>query len=97
MGIPAVFAILAIAAEFAGPIGLALGLLTRVAAFGIGIEMIVAAFLNHVKNGFFMNWAGNQHGEGFEYHILVVGVCIALMIAGGGRWSVDRAIASGKA
>lgn len=96
MGIPAVFAALAIAAEFLGPIGLFFGLLTRVAAFGIGIEMIVAAYMNHVKNGFFMNWAGNQKGEGFEYHVLVVGICIALMIAGGGRYSVDRAIASGR-
>lgn len=95
MGIPAVFAALAIAAEFLGPIGLFFGLLTRVAAFGIGIEMIVAAYMNHVKNGFFMNWAGNQGGEGFEYHVLVIGICIALVIEGGGRWSVDRAIASG--
>ena len=94
MGIPAVFAFLAIAAEFFGSIGLFVGLLTRVAAFGLAVEMIVAAQMNHVKNGFFMNWAGNQQGEGFEYHVLVVGACIALMIAGAGRWSIDRAIAS---
>jgi putative oxidoreductase len=91
--IPLVFVLLAIAAEFLGPIGLLFGLLTRVAAFGIGIEMIVAAYMNHVKNGFFMNWSGKQAGEGFEYHVLVVGICIALMIAGAGRWSVDRQLA----
>ena len=64
------------------------------AAFGIAVEMIVAAKMNHVQNGFFMNWMGNQKGEGFEYHLLVVGICIALIIAGGGRWSIDRAIAA---
>src|SRR5260370_8003329 len=42
MHIPAVFAFLAIAAEFLGGLGLILGLLTRVAAFGIFCNMIVA-------------------------------------------------------
>jgi len=40
-----------------------------------------------------MNWFGNQKGEGFEYHLLVIAIGIALMITGGGRWSVDKAIA----
>jgi len=91
--IPAVFTVLAIAAEFLGPLGLLFGLLTRVAAFGIAVDMIVAAYMNHVKNGFFMNWTGKQAGEGFEFHVLVIGIAVALMIAGAGRWSVDRAIA----
>jgi putative oxidoreductase len=68
MGIPAPFAFLAIAAEFAGGLGLIFGLLTRVAAFGLGVEMIVAVAKVHAANGLFMNWAGNQRGEGFEYH-----------------------------
>ena len=55
--------------------------------------MVVATYMLHWQNGFFMNWFGNQKGEGFEYHILAVGICLALMIKGGGKWSVDRWIA----
>ena len=55
--------------------------------------MAVAIYLVHWKNGFFMNWMGNQKGEGFEYHILAIAIGLALVIRGGGRWSVDRAIA----
>jgi len=90
--IPAFFAFLAIVAESAGSLGLILGFLTRIAAFGITCVMVVAVFMLHLKHGFFMNWFGKQQGEGFEYHILVVAITIAIMIRGAGRWSVDRAI-----
>jgi putative oxidoreductase len=93
MHIPLFFAILAIAAEFLGPIGLFFGFLTRIAAFGIAVEMVVAILLAHLKFGFFMNWFGRKGGEGFEYHLLMIGMAIALIIAGGGLWSVDRALA----
>ncbi len=89
MGIPTFFAFLAILAESAGSIGLITGFLTRIAAFGITCNMVVAVAMIHYKNGFFMNWFGKQSGEGFEYHILVIAITIALMISGGGRWSVD--------
>jgi len=92
MGIPVVFAWLAVAAEFLGSLGLIVGLLTRVAAFGIGVVMVVAALMAHVGNGFFMNWMGNQKGEGFEYHILALAIAIAVLIKGGGKWSIDRAL-----
>jgi putative oxidoreductase len=92
MHIPLLLAILAIAAEFLGPIGLFFGFLTRIAAFGIAFEMVVAVLLAHLKFGFFMNWFGRKAGEGFEYHLLMIGMAIALIIAGGGRWSVDGAI-----
>ncbi len=91
--IPALFAVLAILAEGLGSLGLLTGLLTRVAAFGITMNMIVAVAMLHFPNGFFMNWFGNQKGEGFEYHLLVIAMGIALMIGGGGRWSLDRALA----
>jgi len=90
--IPAVFAFLAIAAEFAGPLGLITGTLTRVAAFGIFCNMLVAAVLVHAPAGFFMNWTGKQLGEGYEYHLLAMGLAIAVMVRGGGRLSVDRVI-----
>ncbi len=93
MGIPAFFALLAILAESAGSLGLITGFLTRIAAFGIACNMVVAVLMVHLPNGFFMNWFGKQKGEGFEYHLVVIAITIALMIKGGGRWSIDRLIA----
>jgi putative oxidoreductase len=93
LGIPAVFAGLAIVAEFLGSLGLVVGFLTRVAAFGLACVMVVGAGLVHAQNGFFMNWFGNHAGEGFEYHILATAIMLALMIKGGGLWSIDRALA----
>jgi putative oxidoreductase len=92
MGIPAVFAFLAIAAEFFGGLGLIVGLLGRVAAFGIACNMVVAIVKVHAANGLFMNWAGDQKGEGFEYHLLVLAMTAAIMIAGSGALSVDLAL-----
>ena len=92
-GIPRGFALLAIAAEFLGSIGLAVGLFTRIAAFGIACVMLVAIIRVHWQHGFFMNWFGNQQGEGFEYHLLALGIAIALIIVGGGAWSLDSALA----
>jgi putative oxidoreductase len=95
-GIPAVFALLAIAAEFVGPLGLAVGLLTRVAALGIACVMLVGIVTVHWPYGLFMNWYGNQKGDGFEYHLLVLGMAIALIIVGGGAWSLDSALAGAR-
>jgi putative oxidoreductase len=91
--IPALLALLAIAAEFFGPLGLAFGFLTRIAAFGIACVMLVAIVAVHWSHGFFMNWYGNQKAEGFEYHLLVFGIAIALIIVGAGDWSLDSALA----
>jgi putative oxidoreductase len=69
------------------------GLVTRVGAFGITAVMIGAVMTTHLGNGFFMNWMGNQPGEGFEYHLLVLALAIPLIVTGGGRLSIDRLIA----
>jgi len=90
MGIPAPFAFLAICAEFFGGLGLILGLLGRIAAFGIICNMLVAIAMVHRHNGFFMNWAGNQKGEGFEYHLLAIAVALLILIKGSGALSLDR-------
>jgi putative oxidoreductase len=90
--IPAVFAFLAIAAEFFGGLGLIFGFLTRIAAFGISVNMLVAIATVHGAMGFFMNWTGAQKGEGFEYHLLVLAITAFLMIRGAGAFSIDRAI-----
>lgn len=89
-GIPAGFAFLAIAAEFFGGLGLLLGLLSRVAAFGITCNMLVAIATVHARNGLFMNWAGNQKGEGIEYHLLALAITFLIMARGGGALSLDR-------
>jgi putative oxidoreductase len=94
MHIPAIFAFLAIAAEFAGALGLIVGLLSRVAAFGVASVMVVAIVTAHASNGFFMNWFGNQKGEGFEYHLLAIGLALVVMIQGAGKASLDGLIAS---
>lgn len=91
-GIPAGFAVLAIAAELLGSLGLLLGLLGRVAAFGIFCEMVVVILLIHRHFGFFVNWTGRQAGEGFEYHLLVIGIAIVIMLRGSGAASVDRTL-----
>jgi len=94
MHIPAPFAFLAIVAEFFGGLGLILGFLTRIAAFGIAINMVVAIAMTHSAFGFFMNWSGTQKGEGYEYHLLVLAMTGFLMLRGAGALSIDRMIAT---
>ena len=94
MHVPAPLAFLAIAAEFFGGMGLILGFLTRIAAFGIGVNMLVAILTVHRDFGFFMNWTGTQKGEGFEFHLLVLAIVAFLMVRGAGAFSVDRVLSS---
>jgi putative oxidoreductase len=90
--IPTPLALLAFAAEFLGPLDLIVGLGSRVAALGIAITMAVAVKF-HLPNGFFMNWYGSQQGEGFEFHLLMIGLALVVLIQGGGRLSVDGCLA----
>jgi putative oxidoreductase len=92
MGIPAFFAVLAILAEFLGGIGLLIGLLSRIAAFGIAVNMVVAVLVVHAQNGLFMNWLGNQRGEGFEFHLLALAMALVVLVRGAGAWSLDRVL-----
>jgi putative oxidoreductase len=94
MGIPAPFGFLAISAEFFGGLGLLVGFLGRIAAFGIICNMLVVAVV-HWRNGLFMNWAGNQKGEGFEYHLLAITMALAIVVKGSGALSVDRFLTQG--
>lgn len=89
MGIPAPLALLAICAEFFGGLGLLVGLLSRIAAFGIIVNMLVAIVAVHHVNGFFMNWTGQQKGEGFEYHLLAIALGLVVMLKGAGALSLD--------
>jgi putative oxidoreductase len=94
MGIPAPLAFLAIAAEFLGGLGLILGILSRIAASGIGVTMLVAIAMVHRQFGFFANWSGTQKGEGYEYHLLAIAIAVAIIVRGAGALSLDRAIYS---
>src|SRR5262249_10641561 len=77
-----------------GGIGLIIGFLTRIAAFGILVNMVVAILMVHGPNGFFMNWTGAQRGEGFEYHLLAIAIALTIVVEGAGAFSVDRALTS---
>lgn len=91
-GLPWIVALLIIVAESFGAIGLVTGFLTRLCALGLICVMIGAIATVHWSNGFFMNWFGNQAGEGFEFHLLVIGISIHLLIHGGGKYSIDSFI-----
>lgn len=93
MGMPAALAFLIIFTEFFGSLGLIFGLLSRLAGVGITALMLGAIAMVHLKFGFFMNWFGNQPGEGFEYHLLAIALALAIAVRGAGALSIDRAIA----
>ena len=96
VGLPWVVALLVILIEFFGALLIIFGLLTRVAALGV-LGLFVGVVLTvHIDNGFFMNWSGSQKGEGIEYFILLFGLAINLLIAGGGKASVDAVLAKQK-
>lgn len=92
-GIPAPLAVLIIVGESLGAVALALGFLSRLTAFAIAAIMVGAVAMVHSHVGFFMNWTGQQAGEGFEYHLLALALAIPLIVRGGGLASIDRAIA----
>jgi putative oxidoreductase len=93
MGIPAPLTILVMCTEVFGALGLALGLLSRLAALGVGTIMVIAPIANGLYPRFFMNWTGRQAGEGYEYHLLAIALALGVMVRGGGAWSVDGIIA----
>jgi putative oxidoreductase len=93
LGIPIVIGFMGILAEFVGSIGLIIGLGTRFMAFSLLLNLTGAMiFGGHIANGFFMNWMGNQSGEGIEFFILAIGLSIALLIGGSGKMSADNLI-----
>ncbi|MEW6144502.1 MAG: DoxX family protein [Thermodesulfobacteriota bacterium] len=92
IGVPAFIAVLVILGDSFGALFLILGLISRVSAAGITLIMLGAVFLLHLPNGFFMNWEGAQRGEGFEFHILALGLALIVLLRGGGKWSLDGMI-----
>jgi putative oxidoreductase len=92
--LPWILAFLVIIIESIGALALIFGFATRLAAFGILANFLGILFTTHLNNGFFMNWyAQPNKGEGIEYFILVFGLAIVTLIAGGGKASIDAALA----
>lgn len=93
MGMPFIIGALVILAEFVGSIGVIIGLGTRFMAASILLTMSGAMVLGgHMNNGFFMNWFGMQKGEGVEYFILIIGLALATVIGGSGKFSFDNLV-----
>ncbi|HEV8327750.1 MAG TPA: DoxX family protein [Nitrospiraceae bacterium] len=93
MHLPWIVALLVIVGEFFGSLGLIAGLLTRFTSASFLVIMLGAIATSHLQNGFFMNWLGKQQGEGYEFHLLVIGISLALLVTGAGMWSVDKVLA----
>ena len=89
-GLPYVIAILVIFIESIGALMLIAGFATRLAAFGVLVNFAGVVITSHLQNGFFMNWYKQPNqGEGYEFFILLFGLAIISLIAGGGRASID--------
>lgn len=88
--LPWIIALLVILIECLGPLGLILGLFSRIWAALLIVVMIGAVVTTNAKHGLFMNWFGNQSGEGFEYHLLFIGICISIILLGSGKFSIDN-------
>jgi putative oxidoreductase len=76
--------------ELVGGLLIGIGLLTRVGAFFIACVMLTAIVGVHLPGGFF---AGNR---GYEYPLSLLAMAVALLIAGGGQASVDKALSGGR-
>ncbi len=91
-GFPAFITFLVVMSDSFGAFFLILGFLTRFMAASISMVMVGAIIFVHGRWGFYMNWYSEQRGEGFEFHLLILAICVVLIIAGGGKWSADKLI-----
>ena len=92
LGLPWIIGFLVIIIEFFGALALIFGFATRLVSIGLIALFAGIVFTGHLGNGFFMNWSGQQKGEGYEYHILVIGMALSLLVSGAGKWSADYAL-----
>lgn len=92
LGLPAIVAFCVILIEFFGSLSLILGFLSRFWALSIAGMFVGIILTTQLQHGFFMNWFGNQAGEGYEYSLLVIGLAHAIVVNGSGKFSIDRLI-----
>ncbi len=94
MGIPPAATAVAAFIECFGGFAMIVGFLTRPAAVGLIVVMLVAISKVHVRNGFFLNWSmAPGKGHGYEFNLALIAMALSILIGGGGMWSVDRLIA----
>lgn len=92
MGLPSIVALSVILIEFFGSISLILGFISRFWALAVAGMFMGIIFTTQLEHGFFMNWFGNQAGEGYEYSLLVIGLALTIVVNGSGIWSMDNVI-----
>jgi putative oxidoreductase len=95
LSFPAPLAALGIVSELLAPVALLAGVGGRLAG-ALLFSLMAFAASTHLDNGFFMNWFGTlpTGAEGFEYHLLAMALALVVVIAGSGRFSVDRYLAA---
>ena len=96
MGLPSIVAFSVIMIEFFGAISLVLGFFSRFWAISIAGMFVGIIITTQLEHGFFMNWYGNQAGEGYEFSLLVIGLALSIVVNGSGKWSVDSLISKNK-
>lgn len=94
--LPSLIAFLVIAIEFFGSISLVTGFASRLWSLALAVIFTGTIFMAHIHNGFFMNWYGTQKGEGYEYALLIIGLSIATLINGSGKYSIDNLVFKAK-
>jgi putative oxidoreductase len=94
VGLPPILALAAVGSEFVGGVALILGLLGRISALGIAVNMLAAILMVHGKYGLVMNWFGDRKGHGIEYHLLAIALAIVIIAEGSGAFSLDRLLSS---
>ena len=92
MELPIMVAFSVIMIEFLGSISLVLGLFSRFWALSLAAMFTGIIITTQLEHGFFMNWFGNQAGEGYEYSLLIMGLALSVVVNGSGKWSIDGLI-----
>ncbi len=92
LGLPSMVAFLVIMIEFFGAISLILGFFSRFWSLSLAVMFVGIIYTTQIDHGFFMNWYGNQAGEGYEFSLLVIGLAISIVVNGSGKWSLDTFI-----
>ena len=91
--IPPGATVLAALIECFGGLALIVGLLVRPAALGLIVVMLVAVVKVHGQHGFFLNMAGTPgKGHGIEFNFALIMMLLAILLAGAGVLSIDRAL-----
>ena len=94
LNLPWLIALMVIVIEFMGALAIIAGFATRIWSALTVVLMLGIIFTSHVDNGFFMNWFANQKGEGYEYHLLVIGLSLAAILNGAGKYSLEKVVFS---